>query len=421
MLFGGIADDITGGVELAAVLAAGGVRCAFVTDPGLVAEAADLDAVVVAQKTRTIAAAEARAKVSRAVAALREAGARQVFLKYCATFDSTPEGNIGPCADEIMEATGADRMLFVPAFPEARRYVFQAHLFVADQLVSESPKRFDPLTPMTDPDLRRVLAAQTARRVGHLGLEAIRAGEATLRAASDRLAEADAPYAIADATEDEDLARLAALTADWPAMSGGATVAGFYPQVWRARGDLPPSAEAEPIPGVEGPGVILAGSCADRTREQLDLFGAERPVLRLDLREAAGRDLAAEAAEWALARMGDGPVAVATSAAPEEVAAVQAALGRREAATLAEEILGRLAARLREAGARRFLVAGGETSGAVLDALGVHRLRVGPYEQAGVALTVSEGAEPLALCLKSGKLGPPDMFLTMLERMRRGG
>jgi uncharacterized protein YgbK (DUF1537 family) len=417
--FGAIADDVTGGVELAALMTAAGVACDFVTDPALVRDGPEA-AVVIALKTRTAPVAAARAAFADGVRALQAVGARQIFFKYCATFDSTPAGNIGPCADVLMDATTPPLMLFSPSFPEAARTVYQGHLFVGDRLVSESPKKDDPLTPMTDPDLCRVLAPQTGRHVGLLPLQDVQAGVDALRQASDALACNGVDYAIVDAVSDDDLRVVAELTVGWPAMSGNSSVAGFYPDLWRGRGEIEANGRAAGSTGIDGPAVVLAGSCAERTLEQLVHFARHRPVLAIDLLKAMDADPVPAAVEWAAAHMAAGPIAIATSAAPAAVTQARERLGRAGAAALAEDILGRLAAALRDRGARRFLVAGGETSGAVLSHLDIRRLAVGPYQRAGVAGAVSTGSTPIALCLKSGKLGPPDMFLGTLEEMRMG-
>jgi len=420
LLFGALADDLTGGMELAAMLVAHGVRCGFVTRPEALAELGDeLDAVVIARKTRVVPAADAVAAFEAGARALLERGARQLFFKYCATFDSTDDGNIGPCADLLRELTGAKLTAFCPSFPEAGRRVFQGHLFADQMLISESPKRFDPLTPMLDPNLVRTLQRQTKTRVGlipqqvvHAGLEAMRAHVAALEAEGTG-------FAIADAAEPEDLRALAGLTWDWPLMTGNSSIGAYYPALWREHGWLAPGDRAPRLPAVEGPGVVLAGSCADRSIEQLRAFERERPVHWIDVERAIdGADVIGEALDWALAALPQGPVAIATSAHAPVIERVQARIGRHEAAALAEDILGRLAVRLRDAGVKRFVISGGETSGSVLAHLAIDRLQVGPYAGPGIARAVTLGAAPLALCLKSGKLGPVDMLLPMLQSMR---
>lgn len=416
MIFAGLADDVTGGMELAAVLAGQGVDCGFVTNPDRVQSGRE--AVVIAQKTRTCAPHDALRMTASGLRAAIRANAAQIFFKYCATFDSTAKGNIGPCADLIARELGVDFTLFVPSFPEAERNVFQGHLFVQDRLVSESPKRYDPLTPMIDPDLVRVLQAQTAVAIGRLPLQILHRGPAAAKAHVNALRHDGVGYAIADAISNDDLAALAELTAEWRFMTGNSTIAGFYPPIWRRQGLIPPDRGLPSLPPIDGPAVVLAGSCAERTLEQLAAFEHHRPVIRIDPFEAAQRDLLPELFAQVQARLADGPVAIASSAPPADVKNVQEKLGIAAAAATIEDLLGRLASQLRRAGVRRFLVAGGETSGAILDHLGVESMQVGRYEAAGVGRAVSEQESPIALCLKSGKLGPVDMFLPTLEAMR---
>lgn len=420
LVFGALADDLTGGMELAAMLTAAGVRCAFVTGASRVAQAAvGHDAVVIGLKTRVAPADDAVAAFRSGATALLEAGARQLFFKYCATFDSTDAGNIGPCADLLRELTDSGLTLFCPSFPEVGRRVFQGHLFYDSMLISESPKRHDPLTPMLDPSLVRTLQRQTPARVGLLAHQAVRSGPARLHAAADALRADGIAFAIADATEPEDLQALAGLTWDWPLMTGNSSIAAYYPPLWREHGWLRGNAGPAALPPVRGPAVVLSGSCAERSIEQLRQFERERPVLWIDVERAIdGADVAREAVSWARDRIAQGPVAIATSAPAHHVARVQARLGRSGAATLAEDLLGRIAADLYSGGVRRFVIAGGETSGSVLRHLDLNELRVGPYLAPGVARAVTMGGDPIALCLKSGKLGPIDMLLPMLARMQ---
>jgi uncharacterized protein YgbK (DUF1537 family) len=415
LVFAGIADDLTGGIELASLMVRGGVAARLLTAQGTTDDIGDAPATVIGLKVRVAPKPAAVAAVRRALAVLAPRTPRQLFQKYCATFDSTPRGNIGPIADALMAATGAPFTAFCPAFPEVDRTVYAGHLFAIDQLISRSPKRHDPLTPMREPDLVRVLAAQTAEKVGLIRHQDLAAGPDAVAAKVAALTAAGVRYAISDAVDEADLACLAAASADWKLMTGGSSVAVYYPDLWRARGDLAGYAAPAPLPTVRGRAAILAGSCAERTAAQLRAFAESgRPVIPLDaaaLADPATADAATTAAlETALAAIGSGPVAVATTAEPAAVAAVQARYGVKRTAAAIERALGRVAATLAEAGVRRFVVAGGETSGAVLDALQVRALEVGPYEAPGLSRSVSTGARPVSLHLKSGKLGPVDMF-----------
>lgn len=417
-VLGVVADDLTGGMETAAMLIAAGIECAFVSDPDLVATLGDVPAIVVAQKTRVIAADEAVAKNEKAARALLARGTRQIFFKYCATFDSTDRGNIGPVADMLMRLTGANHTAFCPASPSLRRTVYNGHLFLGTELISDSPKRNDPLTPMTDPDLVRVLQRQTQTRVGLLAHPLVSAGPADLERAIASATGQGFRYFITDAIYDRDLDVLAALTSNWKLMTGNATIVQHYPAIWRAQGLVAPTGKQARLPAVNGSGVVLAGSCAERTLEQLAEFEKFRPVFRMNLLAADDVEPAVGTAlDWARPRLKDGPVAISTSESPEIVKLVQERYGREGAAQLAETILGRLAVALRAAGVRRFVVAGGETSGSIVDHLGIRSLRVGPYGGPGIGTATTDEADPIALCLKSGKLGPVDLFLTTLESM----
>jgi len=421
LLFGAIADDLTGGLELAGMIRAGGISCDFVSDPSLFDRSSEAEAVVVALRTRTAPRSEAVEAFRKAALCLISCNVRQIFFKYCATFDSTDEGNIGPCADLLRDMTQSRQTLFCPSFPEAARRVFQGHLFAGDQLISESPKRHDPLTPMTDPNLVRVLQRQTRTHVGLLPQQVVREGLAAMQAWSREQIERAAPFSIADAATPEDLKAIAQLTVDWPLMTGNSSVAAYYPQLWERLGLTKRSADRSSLPGVPGFGVVLAGSCAERTLRQLELFAADRPVRFVDVTD--GSTTAAivdELVGWAVPRLAEGPVAIATSATPEVVQGVQAKMGQRGAATRAETILGQVAVRLRQSGVRRFLIAGGETSGAVLDHLDVRQLKVGAYQAPGISHALSMETQASAFCLKSGKLGPEDMLLPMLDRMAQG-
>ncbi|WP_439409080.1 3-oxo-tetronate kinase [Bradyrhizobium sp. DASA03076] len=418
LIFGVVADDLTGGMETAAMLVAAGIECGFVTDPALVGSCGDVPAIVIAQKTRVIPASEAVSLTEKAARALLARDIRQIFFKYCATFDSTDQGNIGPVADLLMQLTGAEYTAFCPASPALRRTVYNGYLFLGTELISDSPKRHDPLTPMTDPDLVRVLQRQTRAKVGLLAHALVSAGA---EAAGRAIAEAAAHgirYFITDAIYDRDLDTLAALTCDWKLMTGNATIVQHYPHIWRARGLIGATRRPPCLRAVGGGGVVLAGSCAERTLEQLAEFEKSHPVLRIDLLNAG--DVAAtvgDALDWARPRLHRGPVGFATSGAPEAVKMAQERYGREGSAQLAEAILGRLAVSLRSVGVRRFVVAGGETSGAIVEHLGIRRLRVGPYGGPGIGTAVTEDEDPVALCLKSGKLGPVDLFATTLEVM----
>ncbi len=410
LILGAVADDFTGATDLAGMLAASGMRTTLVLglpDPDAAAPA-EADAVVVALKTRTIPATEAVAQSLAAWRWLQRSAARQAYFKYCSTFDSTDQGNIGPVAEALWRETGEGPAVFVPSLPENGRTVFRGHLFVFDQLLSDSGMRNHPLTPMTDANLVRVLARQTALGVGLIRYDTVAAGPAAIRAAAEKLAAEGKPFIVVDTLTNADLDAIGEACRDMRLVTGGSGLAlGLAPQLRQ-----PGAAAITPaLPAVGGPIVCLSGSASEATNAQVARFAAAHPVFRLDpVALAEGRQTSAEAAAWALHRLGDGPCLVSATAPPAEVKAAQAALGADRAAAIVEAALAAVATALRQAGVRRFVVAGGETSGAVATALGVSRLAVGAQIAPGVPWCVTDEAEPVALALKSGNFGGEDFF-----------
>src|SRR3954452_11984408 len=248
MLFGCIADNLTGGVELASMLVAQGVRTTFSIGAERPVSRAS-DAHVIALKSRVAPVGEAVSDVIRAATMLRDLGSDRLFFKYCATFDSTPAGNIGPCAEALLDLTGSDFTIFAPAYCEVGRTIYQGYMFAGQQLLEESPKRFDPLTPMTDSNLLRVLSAQSTRKVGLVPHAAVRAGEVGVRRAIAGLREDGVTLAIADTICEADLAVLARACFDLPLLTGNSSIAGHLPRVWREMGLLPREGTAAVLPG----------------------------------------------------------------------------------------------------------------------------------------------------------------------------
>lgn len=421
-LLGCIADDFTGATDLANMLVRGGMRT--VQSIGIpsaeVAAGLDADAIVIALKSRTTPAADAVAESLAALEWLQARGCEQIFFKYCSTFDSTAAGNIGQVSEALLGKLGSDFTLACPAFPENGRTIFRGHLFVQDQLLSESGMQHHPLTPMTDANLVRVLQSQTTRKVGLLRYDAVSGG---IDAVQKRIAELRADgvgMAVADALSDADLYTLGTACAGLALLTGGSGLALGLPDNFRRAGKLRDFDVSE-LPQVAGGEVVLAGSASVATNGQVAAWlQAGRPAYRIDpLALAAGKPIVAEA--LAFARDAVQTVLIYATSAPDEVKAVQQQLGVERAGAMVEEALGEIASGLREAGVRRFVVAGGETSGAVVQALGVQLLQIGAQIDPGVPATISSTAEPLALALKSGNFGGRDFFAKALKQLAGGG
>ncbi|HKS13348.1 MAG TPA: 3-oxo-tetronate kinase [Pseudomonas sp.] len=416
-LLGCIADDFTGGTDLASMLVRGGMRTLQVIGVPEGPIDADVDAVVIALKSRTLSAAEAVAQSLAALGWLKQAGCRQFFFKYCSTFDSTPRGNIGPVADALLDALNAQLALACPAFPENQRTLFNGHLFVGDVLLSESGMRHHPLTPMIDANLVRVLQQQTARRVGLVPHAVVSQGVDAVRRAFTRAQSDGLGYVIVDATNNLDLKVIGEAAANHVLITGGSGVAIGLPDNFKRAGLLPDAASAADLPHVGGRSAVLSGSCSVATNGQVDHWQQSgRPSFALaPLLLAEGHDQVSEVLQWAKSLLAAGPVLVYGSARPEAVKAVQQRLGVAAASEIVERALSQIALGLRDLGVNTFVVAGGETSGAVVKALGVDALRIGAPIDPGVPWTLGLGKHPVALALKSGNFGTRDFFSKALE------
>ena len=412
ILLGAIADDFTGATDLANTLVRQGMRTVQLIGVPTAAPPEEVDAIVVALKSRTIPAPQAVEQSLAALAWLRQAGARQVLFKYCSTFDSTDQGNIGPVADALMQALDTDFTIFCPAFPENGRTIYRGYLFVGDVLLSESGMRDHPLTPMRDANLVRVLGRQTPHKVGLVPLSSVSQGAVVVRAEFARLRASGYRHAILDAVADADLLTLGEAIADLKLVTGGSGIALGLPDNFRRIGLLEAARQADKLPPVRGAAAVISGSCSTATLAQVAAMRAQYPAFEVDpLALAAGQPVAAGALEWANSRLGDAPLLVFASAPPERVRAIQEELGRDRAGTLIEEALAQIARGLIERGVRRLVVAGGETSGAIVQALDITGLRIGPQIDPGVPWTTSLGEPTIALALKSGNFGREDFFV----------
>jgi uncharacterized protein YgbK (DUF1537 family) len=408
---GCIADDFTGATDLANNLVRAGLRVLQANGVPDAPLSAEVDAVVVALKSRTIPAPEAVRQSIAALHWLRGRGAQQIYFKYCSTFDSTPAGNIGPVTEALMDALAVPFTIATPAFPDNQRTVFQGHLFVGAQLLSDSGMKDHPLTPMRDANLVRVLQAQCRRRVGLIDYRTVAAGAGAIRARIAQLQSEGVAIAIADAITNDDLVRLGEAARELALVTAGSGLAIGLPRNFGAV----PSAGAAALPPGRGASAVVSGSCSVMTRAQVQNFiQAGGPAFRVDpLRLAAGDDVAAEALAWARPRLGQSPVLVYSTAQPESVQGVQGQLGVQAAGEMVEHCLARVARGLVEDGVGRLVVAGGETSGACVQALGVAQMQIGPQIDSGVPWCHAPAAangRGLHLALKSGNFGGEDFF-----------
>ena len=412
---GCIADDFTGATDLANNLVRSGMRVVQTIGVPTAPLAAEVDAVVVALKSRTLPAAEAIAQSLEALRWLQAQGAEgrspQIYFKYCSTFDSTPSGNIGPVTEALMDALGTDFTIATPAFPDNGRTVFKGYLFAGDVLLNEGGMQNHPLTPMQDANLVRVMQAQTKRLVGLIDYKTVTLGEAAIRERIQALREGGVGVAIVDATSNEDLHRLGPALKDMPLLTAGSGVAIGLP----ANFGLQPSLQASRLPPASGLQAVVSGSCSVATNGQVAHFKAlGRPALAINpasLMHGQSDAVVQQVLAWAAPLLRDGPVLVYSTAEPEAVKQVQAQLGVAEAGALVEHALAAVARGLVDAGVKQLVVAGGETSGACVQALGIAQLQIGPQIDPGVpwcfAPTAAGGVH---IALKSGNFGTADFF-----------
>lgn len=413
ILLGCIADDFTGATDLANNLVRAGMRVVQTIGVPDAPLDQDVDAVVVSLKSRTIDPRQACEQSVHALNWLRTHGARQIYFKYCSTFDSTQEGNIGPVIDALMQGLGTEFTIATPAFPDAGRTVYQGYLFVNDVLLNESGMQDHPLTPMTDANLVRVLRPQTTKGVGLVNYRATTDSAKAVRARFDELRQQGVGIAIIDVLRNEDLLRIGQAAKDLALVTGGSGLAIGLP----ANFGIVPNRQAAQLPGASGYQAIVSGSCSRATQAQVAHFIEQGGrALQLDpLRLAQTPAQLAEIIAQAQAALAHGPVLVYSTAAPTQLAAVQSSLGVMQAGQQVETWLASVAQALVAAGVGQLVVAGGETSGAVVQALGIEQLRIGAQIDPGVPWCFGETSfeghsGPVHICLKSGNFGSEQFF-----------
>ncbi len=410
MLLGCIGDDFTGSSDLANTLAKGGMRTVQYTGVPDTPAGKDVQAGVVALKSRSIDPVDAVRQSLDALDWLKRQGCKQFFFKYCSTFDSTRQGNIGPVADALAETLDAHQVIVCPAFPGTGRSVYQGHLFVKDRLLSESGMQNHPLTPMTDPDIRRWLALQTRYSVGHVPADHVFAGSKRIAGSLEEQHRAGHRHIVVDAIRDEDLVEIGRAAKGLPLITGGSGVALGLPANFGC------AAAQVPWTGQAGKSVALSGSCSVATRAQVARHAAKHPareIVAADVIE--GRLAPKDIADWLLGT--DGLPLAYSSADPVEVARIQEKFGRDASSEALEGFFANVARLVVAGGATRVITAGGETSGAVIEGLDLGTLEIGPEIDPGVPAL--RARPDLVVALKSGNFGAEDFF-EKADRLLKG-
>lgn len=417
-VLGCIADDFTGATDIAGLLARSGVRVSLRIGVPECQPRNSAAFEIIALKSRTAPVDEAVSDARAALAWLKQAGAKRFFWKYCSTFDSTAEGNIGPVAEALMSDLMTDQTIYCPAFPENGRSIYMGNLFVGDQLLSESPMRHHPLTPMRDSNIMRLLEPQVTRAVGHVDRQTVAKGPEAVAARLADLWSQDVAHVVVDAVANADLEVIAKVCRDHPLMTGGSAVAMPLPALYQADGILGEDASPAQTPRLGEGTLVLSGSCSAMTNAQVAAYkNSGAPAYHLDPLELA-RNGPKSVLAWLKSQDLKGAPLVYATALPDRVKQAQQHLGVAAAGDLVEAALSACAVAARDAGARRIIVAGGESSGAVTKALGVSQLDIGPEIAPGVPWTfcTSEGVS-LALALKSGNFGAEGFFRDAQDKL----
>ena len=434
ILLGCIADDFTGATDLANNLVRAGMRVVQTNGVPTQALTAEVDAVVIALQTRTIAPADAIAQSLTALNWLKQAGSRQIYFKYCSTFDSwyganddVKRGNIGPVTEALMDVMGVDFTIATPAFPDNGRTIFKGHLFVGDVLLSESSMKNHPLTPMLDANLVTVMQAQCKRKVGLIDYRAVEAGAEAVQTRIAELRAQGVGIAIVDAISNEDLMRLGPALADLPLVTAGSGVAIGLPQNFGIQATGASATQAATLPTASGWQAVVSGSCSQATNAQVAAWQASGRALKaLNLTAVLGSDVESRAEvqnvlSWAQALLPQGPVLIYSTADAESVKTTQTMLGSDATGAKVEHTLSTIAKGLIELGVQQLVVAGGETSGACVLALGVEQMQIGPQIDPGVPWCYgwsNAAGINIHLTLKSGNFGSPDFFVKAFELLK---
>ncbi len=416
-VLGCIADDFTGASDLAGLLGRSGfkVNLRIGTPSSPPTDTAAFE--VIALKCRTAPAEQAVTETRAALSWLREAGASRFFWKYCSTFDSTEHGNIGPVAEALMADLNTDQTIYCPAFPENGRSIFMGNLFVGELPLAESPMKDHPLTPMRDSNLMRLLAPQTKLPVGLANRHCVAQGYEALQSRLNDLKGEGIAHVVIDAVTNDDLYTIAKACRNMPLMTGGSAVAMPLPDLYAIDGLISATTETKSTPTLGKGAIVLSGSCSSMTRKQVAAFSETADCYQLSPLALAADGLQ-QARNWLASRSPDAIPMIYATAEPDAVRQAQEKLGVEKAGEIVESALAQLAIDARNHGRRRFVVAGGETSGAVVKALNVTELTIGDEIAPGVPWTFTRSSgEDIALTLKSGNFGAESFFSDALTKL----
>ncbi|MEF1310133.1 four-carbon acid sugar kinase family protein [Vibrio mytili] len=419
MKIGVIADDFTGATDAASFIVAGGLSAIQVNGlPALVdeqtlSEYQQAQAIVVALKSRSCPTEQAISESITACRWLKEQGCTLIYFKYCSTFDSTESGNIGPVIDALMQELNCKQTLISPALPVNGRTVYMGHLFVYQQLLSESGMRNHPITPMTDSNLARLIESQSTGQASLLTHK----DYASHEQAQIKLESLDRKYVVCDAIDDSDLKLLGQLSLTYPLVTGSSGLVGAIAAAIAQKQKVE-SVPYCPAKGLRG--LVISGSCSEMTNKQVAEYKRHAPSLKLEIAKCIESENYIDNVEqWVLDATNTNeqwfPLVYAT-VLPDELQEIKASYGS-QASVAVENLFSQLIQRLKSHNFKVIISAGGETSGTVVRSLGSEVFSIGKTISPGVPW-VRSLEDNTALALKSGNFGDERFFLQAQEMMR---
>ena len=418
-ILGCIADDVTGATDIASALATEGLRVVQLFGEPAGPLNIEVDAVVIALKIRTEPVKWAMQQAVNACAWLQNQGSTHYYFKYCSTFDSTDGGNIVPISEALMGFLDNDFTVVCPALPINQRTVYQGYLFVDDRLLAESSMRDHPITPMRESNLRAVINKQSIQHLtaGLVPYQIVQEGSKHIRNHLKKLHDNGHHFAVIDAISDDNLYEIAKSCEHMRLLTGASALAQSVARLWRQSGVLIPKTKSSVLPSIDGPVVVLAGSCSLATREQVHMLSLHYPLISLNSETIAiDKAIVANTSRATYQKLQQYPVVIISSAqSPQQVVQVQQAFGKDQISKKVENFFANVAKQLLTLGIRKFIVAGGETSGAVANALAVKQIRIGPAIAPGVPWTVTTSSPETLLAFKSGNFGDKNFFITAAE------
>ncbi|PHM35743.1 3-oxo-tetronate kinase [Xenorhabdus innexi] len=410
---GVIADDFTGATDIASLMVQNGWQVALLLsipdDSTFIPH--DVDAIIISLKSRSCPVDESIEQSLKACRWLRQkANCSRLFFKYCSTFDSTIKGNIGPVTDVLMDELQIDLCLICPALPINGRTVVYGYLFVNGQLLNESDMQYHPINPMKDSNLLRLMEQQSRGTAGLVDINCVRQGELSIR---DRLCQLRCKgirYAVVDTLLMDDLLLVAQAAHDMTLITGGSGLGGAIARYCSGGNSEKTSIKKLPLPRNRRM-VILSGSCSVMTYRQVLEYKKIASTMELDIDKCINNpDYIHLLVDWIIQQPMKGLAPMLyTTRPPGVLKLTHNQYESFQVSKIIEQLFAQIANELRQKDFNTFIITGGETSGKVVQSLGINQVGIGAIIAHGVPW-VYDLQSDCWLALKSGNFGEVDFF-----------